>query len=317
MKNSYPRNIKGHEALLRRLDSHHYQYPVIEDNLRKYIAGFRGEEIISYQLRRLPSNRFLVLKDLRLQFNSQYFQIDFLVICVYFLLIIEAKNIAGTLFFDKEFNQMIRTYNETEEGFRNPLNQVFYHQDLLSSWLSAHHFTFTPIKSLVAIANPSTILKSNAENDLISSKVVHAEELVARIMKLEKRCENTKPLTNTSELAQILLDNSAPLFTNLLEKYNIPLIDIQTGVVCPSCSSRPMTRVTGSWHCDACFTNSKDAHILALEDYLLLISPSITNYDCRKFLHLESRKVAHKLMSSMGLTCVGTKKGAYFTDAQL
>ncbi|MDA6162049.1 nuclease-related domain-containing protein, partial [Escherichia coli] len=71
-------------------------------------------------LSHLPDKEFTILHDLRL-FNGSTYS---LILSPYFALIIEVKNILGTLLFDETFNQFIRTRNEKEEGFPNPLIQA-------------------------------------------------------------------------------------------------------------------------------------------------------------------------------------------------
>ncbi len=104
------------EALLRRLPVDHNKRSNITEDLRKSKAGIKGERSLDYYLTDLPLTNTYVLYDLRLpNTTGHFFQIDVLIITNYYLLILEVKNIAGTLFFDQTFNQLIRTKNGEEE----------------------------------------------------------------------------------------------------------------------------------------------------------------------------------------------------------
>ncbi|WP_082919413.1 nuclease-related domain-containing protein [Cytobacillus oceanisediminis] len=78
----------------------------------------RGEEAVDYFLKDLPE--FIIVKDTRLSNgNGDFFQIDMLLLCPIFLLILEIKNISGTLYFDPAFNQLKMSKQENERGFRS------------------------------------------------------------------------------------------------------------------------------------------------------------------------------------------------------
>ncbi|MDQ7861687.1 nuclease-related domain-containing protein [Peribacillus frigoritolerans] len=62
---------------------------------------------------------YYIFHDLRLQDQSRFFQLDTLLISKKYALIIEVKNIAGAIYFDPHFNQLIRTI----EGKRNGLSR--------------------------------------------------------------------------------------------------------------------------------------------------------------------------------------------------
>ena len=49
-----------------------------------------------------------------------FFQIDFLIITLHYLLILEAKNYSGQIYFDDDFNQIIQTKNGEEKALPDP-----------------------------------------------------------------------------------------------------------------------------------------------------------------------------------------------------
>lgn len=80
---------------------------------------------------------------------------DSLLLSQNYILILEVKNISGTLLFDHNFQQLIRTLDGTEEAYPYPLTQIQQHEDHLKSWLAKNGFIVIPVHSLVVISNPS------------------------------------------------------------------------------------------------------------------------------------------------------------------
>lgn len=74
-----------------------------------------------------------------------------------------------------------------------------------------------------------------------------------------------------------------------------------------------MRRSYGMWRCYSNPTHtSKDAHIMALHDYSLLLNPSITNREFREFTRLSSASTANKLLTNLDLPRVGHTKGTSY-----
>lgn len=118
-----PIKLKMAEALLRRLPQQHFKRREIADEYKKRLAGYNGEQEMDYFLKELDEN-FIIINDLRLNNQGVYFQIDSLILSKKEIIILEAKNISGTLYFDRKFKQLVRILDGKEEGFRDPLSQV-------------------------------------------------------------------------------------------------------------------------------------------------------------------------------------------------
>lgn len=73
-----------------------------------------------------------------------------------------------------------------------------------------------------------------------------------------------------------------------------------------------MSMKRGKWTCLTCSHISKDAHIIALKDYALLIHSQITNSQLRDFLQVPSIYVGTKLLASLNLTHTGKNKGRIY-----
>ena len=119
-----PTHLLQIEALNRRTPPHHRNKESISIQARNLRTGYNGEKSLDFTLGFLPSDTFKILHYLRIEDTNGHFQIDTLILSPYFVLIIEVKNIYGTITFDN-MGQAIRTRNDgTEEGFNNPVEQV-------------------------------------------------------------------------------------------------------------------------------------------------------------------------------------------------
>ena len=107
----------------------------------------------------------------------------------------------------------------------------------------------------------------------------------------------------------ILLVSSS--FILILEVKNI-MSNLKNGVFCPECFYHSMKRKNGVWACYNCSFKSKDAHLAALIEYALLIKPTITNQELRRFLQIPSPSTANKLIASMNLSYTGETKGRVY-----
>ena len=306
------------EGLLKRLPINHPKRPLIEQDLAKRKAGFSGEKASDYYVHKLPEKDFIIFHDLRLQNGSHFFQIDTLILHPTFALILEIKNIKGTIYFDSTFKQLIRFSDNNEEGFLDPISQADRQKNELRKWLETINISL-PMEYLVVISNPSTIIKTNEQNYEAMKRVLHAHKLIDRIATFKKKY-NFEGLA-TSELSKIkrnLIKKHVPEQINILGVYKIPEVDIVTGIQCPSCSSCSMLRQFGTWACPVCKHKDKSAHKLALLDYLLLFNSSISNQQFRDFLRLSSIDTPKYLLKSMDLPYSGLNKGrVYHLDTLL
>jgi hypothetical protein len=73
-----------------------------------------------------------------------------------------------------------------------------------------------------------------------------------------------------------------------------------------------MIRKIGTWLCPNCNHPSRTAHLKAIEDYFLLIEPTITNQKLRDFLQLYSAKTAAEILKSLPLKRTGSTKGTHY-----
>ena len=195
-----PIKIQKLQVLLDRLLLNHPKIPFIKDNLSKSLAGYNGEKAIDYYLNLLPDEHFYILHDMRLNVNGRYFQIDTLLLTDSFALIIEVKNIAGVINFDTTFNQMIQFKKGIEIALPDPTIQISMQESQLRKWLHQHHFPLIPIRTIIVISNPQTIIRSDDKS--ISKQVIHAASLPQKISQI--RNEFKKKIALGKDIRKIL-----------------------------------------------------------------------------------------------------------------
>ncbi|MEB1806924.1 MAG: NERD domain-containing protein, partial [Bacillaceae bacterium] len=298
-----PVKILKLQALLRRLPRQHPKRRLVEEELAKSLAGYYGEKSIDYYLSFLPQE-YLILHDLRLpDSEKRYFQIDTLILSPKFFIILEVKNISGTLIFDQTFHQLIRQTSEKEEGFPDPILQVKRQQAQFQSWLTQHKFPRVPIIKFIVISNPATIIKQGPVDI-----VIHAASIPQKLKSVEEKYrQEIMPPKTLKKLSTLLVKQHQTADPDILERLCIAKEDVLTGVHCPRCEELSMIRKGHGWICPHCHYHSIDAFLLSLDDYALLFAKTITNQELRNFLQIPSTSVASKLLASLDLKYTGEK----------
>ncbi|WP_442597031.1 NERD domain-containing protein [Neobacillus sp. D3-1R] len=302
------------EVILRRLPLNHPKRSLIEKELYRRKAGWWGENEVDKKLKLMNHDKYFILADLRLPNGDTFFQIDTLLLTTRFALIIEAKTISGTLYFDLDNHQLIRKNNDgTTEGFGDPVSQARFHQQQLREWLLKHKLPLFPIDFLIIITNPSTIFHLTPPGHPFAKKIQSISGLTWEIDKLEDFYQ--KEVISEKEIRKIgkaLIKDHTPLTSEILQQYDISKSELLTGVQCPDCQSLPLTYHRGKWHCPNCKGAFKDAHLPALQDYALLYKPTITNSEFREFLHIPNPYMATKMLKELDGEVSGINKGRVY-----
>ncbi|WP_408011628.1 nuclease-related domain-containing protein [Pseudalkalibacillus sp. A8] len=253
-------------------------------------AGERGERSLDYYLSFINEKEYTFFNGIRLSSGKFYFQIDTLLINPNFILILEVKNLSGTLIFDTDHTQLIQQFESKEVMHKDPIQQLDNQLFQFQEWLDRHEFPSNiPIYSYVVITNDKCKIVPTNNNSLLTKKLIRKDVLRNTIRNLkELHKKEFLSIINLTKLRNLLIKQHIPLNPDLLKHLQISRDELITGVQCPRCYIIPMERVYGKWICLECKTNSKNAHIDTLRDYCLLIQPTITNQQLRKYLHIKS-----------------------------
>ena len=298
-------------ALARRFKDGHPAQSKINEDLSLREAGYRGERNLDYYLSFLEERDFYFIHDLRLQAESgHFFQMDTVVLHSAFVGIIEAKNTSGNIQFQKSPRQVVRQIQEKEQVISNPHLQVKRQRLQLMDWLLFNGWPLLPIYEFVAFTNPLTKIHSD------SPRVTHAEDIPHLLGEQQQRPSSIKlDQKQIQNLSKMLVLSHQKDCSSIVPSYKMSSSDIQTGVQCPKCESLQMRRgiIQGGWQCEMCHNISKDAHIQALEDFLLLVQPTITNRQFRDFLQISSSKTAYRLLSQLSIPRTHSNKHSFYT----
>lgn len=252
----YPVRLQLEEALLRCLPIRHSKRKKIEDHRLKNNAGYNGEKELDYHLNYLPDKEFYIFQNLCLP----NFQLDAFVLCSRFGVIVESKNISGTLNFQHGFSRQL---DGKKDGFPDPSLQVQRHQIQLEKWLLTQNLKPFPVYGFVAISFPSTIIESPLPQHLY-----HAERIPSEILKLQRTCPD--PVLSFCQLNQItdlLLSHHQLPKIDILQIYDLHPKDFISGISCPQCKHRPMTRIQNSGSAKSV---KKNPHLLINRLFLII-----------------------------------------------
>lgn len=309
-----PIKIKLLQAILTRLRKDHPNRQEIQEELAKRLAGFKGEQSLDYYFNFLPPQEFYILHNLRLANpnNAHFFQIDILVVTPSLLIIIEVKNISGTITFDPIFDQVIwkNPITGVEKVIQDPVRQVNHQTYQLLEWAKSKKIAQLPAESFVVFTNQNTVLKMKSNRKDYFQKITRSTKLLEKLDHLKRK--HSTAVLSVKEMKKIsnqFIKHHTPERPNLLKQYNIKDTDILSGVLCENCLSLTMRYKRKKWHCQKCSHISKDAHRKALEDYSLIFEESITNHQCKSYLQLPTNAITYHLLQSMKLKNVGSNKG--------
>jgi hypothetical protein len=302
------------EALEGRLPESHDKMQEIKSKIRILKSGYNGEKTIYYHLSQIPQHRYHIFHDIRLPIGDAFFQIDYILLSPKSVILLDGKNHSGKLYLDQ--NQMIQEYNGSREIYESPISQAERHKILLRYWFDKFQIPSLPIESLVVISKTSTEVIFSPEYRLAMDKVCKANDLLRKIEVYEQKNNKKRINQETMEkLSMLFLKEHSPLKQDILHMFQIITSEIITGVQCPNCSWIPMISIRNTWLCEKCHFISKDAHIKAINDYLLLINPTITNPELRNFLHLPSSRATTYLLSLLNFPYSGTNRGRIYTPS--
>lgn len=302
-------------AIERRLPQHHPQMPKVKELIAKNMKGFRGEQSIEYPLSILPEKEFFILHHLWLHVQESSFQIDTLIISPKFIMLLEVKNMGGTIYFDRKFNQMIQTYQGNKITYQCPIIQVNNQKRLFAKWLEQNNFTNSSLCSNVVISNPSTLIQVDPSDRTTFQHVIQGHFIPTKVE--QQSSVFNKVIFSTKDIKRLFKVLLKQHKENIKSKSLLTTLDIrndelQSGVQCESCLAFKMMRLHSIWFCNDCQHRSKTAHIPALIDFCLLHGEEISNKQARDYLQIYSKHTIKRILQSLNLPTTGTHKSTQY-----
>ncbi|WP_165976165.1 NERD domain-containing protein [Bacillus salipaludis] len=300
------------EALIRGLPSDSPTLPEILQEYSSKMRGYKGEKSLVFYLSQLSMKKYDIIHDLRLFDGEYYFQIDILILCTSFFLVLEVKNRGGEIIFERNFNQTTLKQNNKRTRIKNPVLQAKTQARKLRKWLEDRNHPVPPTMYLFVNSKEETVIITDTNNYEINRNICNSEGLLGKIELIENSCQERMEAKDLKKITGLLLANHVPDDPDILEKFKISPKELLSGVRCPNCHTRPMIYQRGIWYCRDCGKKSKDTHVQLINDYFLLIKPTITNAELCALLHISSRKVAYTILTSMNLPFNGANKGRVY-----
>jgi len=169
----------------------------LDFDIRSLQAGISGEERILYELRNSHMEMY-VLQDLFLEHNGLTVQIDFLVLTLQRIFVIECKNLFGDLAIN-ERGDFIRSFGgKRKEGIYSPITQNRRHLDLIHAMRRDSRGTAMNLlvdgnfddvyRGLVVFANPKTVLDDRNAKQEVRDQIIRADQLIATIKAINNEC---------------------------------------------------------------------------------------------------------------------------------
>ena len=306
-----PYKLLGLKALKRRLLEDSEENDRIKESLRITRAGVNGEKKLTdiFEKYTFPFEHY-IFHDLNLQSTGK-FQIDTLFLSAKGIVLLEMKNIAGTIYFPKERRQLERTLDNGQvDVYECPSVQLERNMMLLGDWLYARQLS-VPIQGAVVFSSPRQKFENNRE-DL---SVLFPFEVPSYLRKMETVIPSQNS-TFFSEVAKMLVDSHSEYNPfPICPSYGINPRFIKTGVLCKVCETVEMKRISRGWACELCRSFSNNAHHQAIIDRFMLIGGTMSNRECRQFLHLTDTSVARRLLKGMEISSKGANRGrVYFAE---
>lgn len=172
------------ETLMKRIRMDDSETPAIQQEFYRLEAGLSGEQ----KLKRLLTD-FYFKSDFHIFYNFECknsngftHQMDALLLTPNSLLIIEVKQISGTLFYKPSLHEFFRVQDQMNENFPNPFDQAYRHQLFLEHQLKTWQLSI-PVYHIVVLAN----YRAKLDESLNNFPIMHMSGIPRFIEKLYKQ----------------------------------------------------------------------------------------------------------------------------------
>ncbi|WBL15580.1 nuclease-related domain-containing protein [Sutcliffiella sp. NC1] len=304
------------DALHRRLPPSHRAKRIVENDLRNYYAGYKGEQSMEYYLSFL-NEEAVIIPGLRLKGKSDfYFQIDRIVITKKYILIFEVKNFSGTVIYDKTHDQFIRDNGEVKEVFTNPILQLGRQASQFKSFLSSNNLPNLPILSYVVFANSNLFITTIPENIKLPPNIIKSENVPFILKNIESKYRtNILSSKELKKMDKLLRKANEPYRAeNFLLYYSIDYNDIIKGIICPECLTLPIERAEKKWFCPSCKKTDRSIYRYSLNDYYLIFGIEARNSSIRSFFDIDSPYTIFRILKRYKYIGTSKKNRVYLLE---
>lgn len=292
-----PLQLRQLEAMKTRLPKGHKLHQDIDDQISARTAGYKGEKSLDYHLGSFKSSKkHHIFYDLRMKLNGLIFQMDMLILSPNYALILESKNMKGRLKFEPHYKQLLQTVGEDTLCYPCPIEQLQFHKFQLSNFFRFKNLERNiPIIGFVVLTNGKCIIESDSIDKKVEDIVIRGKNIFDKIYMLDNYYANERLSNNRFDSVSNMIQQSSEPWTPTYDNHSYTISDITCGARCLNCQLTPMLKKRASWICPQCNKVDHQAHIEALIDYALLISPTITTKEYSRFLQIPLRTSLYQL----------------------
>lgn len=291
-----------------RLPISHPMHKNMQKKAKNKAAGDIGEEVVMRELAklRLPYS-FNAYHNVSL-YAEKLIQIDILIVTPHYALILEVKNFKDTVEITTNPSQMVQTLaNGVKNVSRSPESQVEDYIYQLTQFFKQFNINLPVLGAVVfAFETLHIINSSNRTTILLQNDLLN----YLRAIKTQKPHLNVTQLERIKNL--ILQKNKDYQPFPLSDYYSIDPKDLITGVICENCTYIGIKKVKRRWICPKCSSTSQTAHQHTIKEYFLIARKTLSNKECRQFLHLNNNHEATRIMKKANLTKIGNSSSTKY-----
>lgn len=190
--------------------------------------GLIGENNVYYELKNsyIP---MICLHNIRIELDGNTAQFDFIIITHYFIMILETKKLSGDITIN-ESGEFIRIFKNKygkiikKEGIYSPISQNERHVRILKNYLIKNKLIKDfPIKSLVLIANPKSIINRYKAPYDVKNKIFKSDQLTNILNNEIKKYKKEQSIYESKmyKIADFLLKNHSDPIYDYYKKYSL------------------------------------------------------------------------------------------------
>ncbi|MCM3567097.1 NERD domain-containing protein [Neobacillus mesonae] len=295
----FPLKLEGLAAAQSRLLAGHPALPVLSAKHSSMEAGIGGEDRVAEIFKKsiFPFD-IHIYHDLSL---STDVQIDIFGLTPWYGIVLEVKNISGILEFKENPPQLVSTKEDGHKyGYENPAAQLQRNCEYVTEWLWGRNIQL-PIYRAVILAYPKQIVTTAPTH----TKLLFPNLVPSYIKSIPQQGEKLDPDTFQRLSHEIVSSHQPFIPAPISESYKIPFEDFQPGTRCYMCGRLGMVKHPRTWLCPTCKDVDHLAHQRNLLEWFLIHKRTITNRECRDFLHVDIH-TANRILKSMNFPSKGT-----------
>lgn len=120
--------------------------------LKPKAKGASGEAMVGILLKGLPDDQYIVIHNLLLRTEKGTSQLDYVIVSIYGIFVIEVKNYVGYITGSEKASLWTQTIYHTKHQFMNPIHQNYGHVKAIENLLQKSEVIKMPIFPIVAFS---------------------------------------------------------------------------------------------------------------------------------------------------------------------